>query len=124
NHWTIGDRIGEGDTELDRIRSRTLELFDDANARVAIGNAARDVGDETTAFLSAQAFEERRDTIHCAPFRAGEDTGAPPRAATCGTSLSPRPDRFKTTEPINPGPLRSSQPNAWADSSAGMIPSV
>ena len=49
----------------------------------------------------------------------------PSSAAICGTSLSPRPLRFTTTIASRSidAPLRSSQPRACDDSSAGMMPS-
>ena len=46
-------------------------------------------------------------------------------AATCATSLSPRPERFTIkTWPFAEGARRTASVTAWLDSSAGMIPSM
>src|SRR5207244_6113381 len=57
-------------------------------------------------------------------LRCAQHDGGASIAAICGTSLSPRPLRFATTTFPRPRSLRSSQPSACDDSSAGMIPSL
>ena len=58
-----------------------------------------------------------------------EGDGAHSRSAStsiiCATSLSPRPDRLiSTVRPASSARARDTQARAWADSRAGMIPSV
>src|SRR5207237_8633870 len=105
--------IGEWQTELDCVGACGFESFDNAWRRFAIGIAARDIRNYGAALFR----EERLSARHCAACCI---------AMICGTSLSPRPERFAIT--IAPSgidaPLRNSQPNACDDSSAGMIPSV
>src|SRR5205814_8960183 len=122
--------------ELDRIGAGALQLFDDARSRRRIGIAAGDVRNDAAAIFGAEMFEETFNAIHerlCgapapSPVCAGE-APAPhfdSSAATCGTSLSPRPLKFAITilSRAIVLPNRISHPIACADSSAGMIPSV
>src|SRR5205823_1894090 len=129
DHRPVRDRIGERHAELDRIRAGAHKLFDDARRRGGVGIAARDVRDHAASRLGAEMFEETLDAIHVAPPPPAALAGAGATfssAATCGTSLSPRPLRLAITIASFgiPLPNRSSHPTAWADSSAGMIPSV
>src|SRR5207245_11599749 len=105
---------GKRNAGLNRIGAGARESFDDAHGRIAIRVSAGDVGNQSAASLLAEALEKLRQPAHRSS------------AATWGTSLSPRPERFTMTiaSRLIERPLRSSQPSACADSSAGMIPSL
>src|SRR5205823_2008768 len=77
----VGDRIGEGDAELDRVRAGLGEREDDIGGGAV---AAGDVGDQAEALLGTKALEESLNAVQALPPaarpypRARSDSPRPP----------------------------------------------
>src|SRR5690606_2591437 len=113
----VRHRIGEGHADLDEVGAGAGQRLQDRERGFGIRIAGRDEGHERRAALGAAGGKAPVDTAH---------QNCPPRmSATCGTSLSPRPERL-TTMMWSCGFCGASSitlARAWAGSSAGMMPS-
>jgi len=115
HHGAVGNRVRVGHHELDDICTATLCLPHQLKGDLFIGITCNEACDEERAACSG----ERLPYPRCHRV-------SPARAATCATSLSPRPERLITrmSSFASPDATLSASETACADSSAGMIPSV
>ena len=84
----VGHRIGEGHAEFDDVGARSGQGLQDFERGLVAGIAGHDEGDERGAALGLAGCEAAVD--------AGAHSFVPRMSATCGTSLSPRPERLIT----------------------------
>ena len=85
----VRHRIGEGHADLDDVGARLRQRLDDVERGFGIGIAGHQEGDESRAALFCEFGEACVDAggHFFLPFRI---------SPTCGTSLSPRPERLTT----------------------------
>src|SRR6185503_3118271 len=85
-----GHRIGERHAELDQVVAGARQALQDLVTQCCVGISGTDIGHEPGALVGLELGETLLDTAHGHAF-------IPSRAAICGTSLSPRPERFITS---------------------------
>src|SRR5579872_1860190 len=114
---SIGERVAIGNAQLHGIGAGFAQRTDHGHRRLGIRVAGHDVGDERGPALSASPREELLVALH--------HRRTPSIAATCITSLSPRPERQTTI--TRRGSLSRARRIAYATacalSSAGTMPS-
>src|ERR1019366_476552 len=111
---------GKGKAKLDNVGAGGRQGAENLQRRLRIRVAGHDIGDEGGAALGLQGGEARLQATG-----SGHQARRARCSATAARSLSPRPERLTTTMPPLPTSrvTSASRARAWADSSAGMMPS-
>ena len=98
----VGQRIGEGNAELDQVGAGIGVGLGDRQRRLPVGKAGHHVGHQGRPALVLGSVEGRRD-----PRSPGSgDLSHPVCATTSARSLSPRPERQRTSKPSPPRVLQ------------------